>query len=235
MRHWSLACQFAAIALLLASPAASGQEAPVARPTVPKPPEMVVGDWYSIVVQREGTRHQFEGDFVKANDRWMVLRRISEGRHDVAVPISSKVPFLKIKKSAIGVQTEYLWIPRQAASVVSRTPAEKRVPVGHVIGESPALGAPCQITLASDKKNMLHVGALVVVAKDRLMFDEERKIYEETNMLGELPVVGRAFGGGRVHTEVKREQIPLASVTCLRFLRTGAEEEPSETPPTDNE
>ena len=138
MRYWSLVCHFAALAFVLTSAAASGQEGAAPKPAARKQPEMIVGDWYAVDVQRKDSRQRLEGDFVKANDRWMVLRRISEGRHDVTVPISSKVPFLKTKKSAIGVQTEYLWIPRQAATVVSRTPATQRVPLAHALGESPA-------------------------------------------------------------------------------------------------
>ena len=129
--------------LVLWSPAVCGQDSAPALPEA-SIDRLVVGDWYTIDVDRDGFNERFQGDFVKANDRWLVLRRISESRNDVGVPSAPKIPFEKPKqfsKVSIGVQTEYLWIPREAATIAGRTRAVKSQPMAGIDGESPALGA----------------------------------------------------------------------------------------------
>ena len=54
----------------------------------------VIGDWYKLRVKRRGVSTQLKGTLVKVNDQWIVLRIISEGRREFAVPVVSKVPFV---------------------------------------------------------------------------------------------------------------------------------------------
>ncbi|MES1213846.1 MAG: hypothetical protein ABUL64_04590 [Singulisphaera sp.] len=187
--------------------------------------ELRLGDIYTVDVDGAAGPQRFSGDLVKANERWLVLRRDSEARHDVSVPVSSKVPYLKRKKVEVSPQTEYFWIPRPAAQVVSRSPPEGLRPLDDHLGDNPAIGAACDVTFATDNKRSAHnIGKLVVVAKDRIMFDAERKVYEqqEVPVLGELPLVGRAFRRREAHVEIVREELPLKTITCIRFVRAGA-------------
>lgn len=197
-----------------------------------QPERVVVGESCTVAVDRDGASVRLEGEFVKSSTRWIVLRRISESRNDVNVPISSKIPFVTRKKSEIGVQTEYLWIPRQFAAVVSHAPAERTVPLEHPLGEFPTVGARCEVTLLTDKtpdkkkekKKVRHDGTLIAVAKDKIMFDEERYVVERSGVpaLSELPVVGRAFGADNSHTEVVRTELQLDDVACIRVVQPAA-------------
>jgi hypothetical protein len=233
MRYLHSTLWLFAVAVALFAQAASGENADP--PTVPpqsQPERVVVGESCTVNVDRDGASLQFEGDFVKSSHRWIVLRRISESRNDVSVPISPKVPFVTRKKSEIGVQTEYLWIPRQFAAVVSHAPAVRNVPLEHPLGEVPTPGARCQVTLVTDKlpkkkadkKKARHDGTLVAVAKDKIMFDEERFVAERTGVpaLSELPVVGRAFGTDNSHVEVVRTELALDDVACIRVVQPAA-------------
>jgi hypothetical protein len=231
MRNLHSTLWLALLTVALLGRAASSQNAvsPVG-PLQPQPERVVVGESCTVGVERDGASLRFDGEFVKSSSRWIVLRRISESRHDASVPISSKIPFVTRKKSEVGTTTEYLWIPRQFASVMSHAPAERQVPLEHPLGEVPTPGARCEVMLLTDripngkkvdKKKIRHDGTLVAVAKDKIMFDEERFVVERTGVpaLNELPVVGRAFGSDNSHTEVVRTELPLDDVACIRVVQ----------------
>jgi hypothetical protein len=231
MRYLHSTLWLTLLAVVVLAQTASGQNAaPPVGPLQPQPERVVVGESCTVGVDRDGASLRFEGEFVKSSSRWIVLRRISEGRNDASVPLTSKIPFVTRKKSEVGVQTEYLWIPRQFAAVVSHSPAQRQVPLEHPLGDVPTPGARCEVTLVTDKipngkkvdkKKTRHDGTLVAVAKDKIMFDEERFVVERTGVpaLNELPVVGRAFGSDNSHTEVVRTELALDDVACIRVVQ----------------
>ena len=167
--------------LVLWSPAVCGQDSAVAVPEA-SIDRLVVGDWYTIDVDRDGFNERFQGDFVKANDRWFVLRRISESRNDVAVPSASKNAFLKPKqfsKVSVGIRTEYLWIPREVATVSGRTRAATSQPIADIDGESPAPGASCAVVLPADQKTVEHNGSLVEITDEKIVLSQ-RRVYTKS-------------------------------------------------------
>ena len=108
--HWTL--WIGSFAVVFLPQAASGQSAPPpTAPPQPQPEHVVVGESCTVDVDRDGASVRLEGEFVKYNHRWIVLRQISESRNDVSVPVSPKIPFVTRKQAEIGTQTEYLWIP----------------------------------------------------------------------------------------------------------------------------
>jgi hypothetical protein len=227
------------IILVLWSPAVCGQDTAAALPEA-SIDRLVVGDWYTIDVDREGCNERFQGDFVKANDRWLVLRRISESRNDVGVPSASNNSFLKSKqfsKVSIGVQTEYLWIPREAATVAGRTRAAKSQPIAEIDGESPASGARCAVVLPADQKTVEHKGSLVEMTDETIILSQERRVYTKraVPLLGELPLIGAAFRNVTGHSETVRDEIPWASVLCVRVNETAGDQAPDANDPSGDE
>jgi len=120
---------------------ACGQRALADGPDERSIDRLVRGDWYTVDVSRDGVCQRFEGDFLKTNDGWIVLRRISESRNDVALTASAKVLTKKQgTQPQIAQKTEYLWIPREVATIAGRVVAVKPLAASD-IGESPALNA----------------------------------------------------------------------------------------------
>ena len=148
MRYLHSTLWLFAVAAALFAQTASGEDNDLHLPChrSPSRSRVVVGESCTVNVDRDGASLQFEGEFVKSSHRWIVLRRISESRNDVSVPISSKVPFVTRKNPKLGCRPNTCGFPRQFAAVVSHAPAERNVPLEHPLGEVPTPGAraPCQ-------------------------------------------------------------------------------------------
>jgi hypothetical protein len=183
--------------------------------------ELIVGDWYTIDVEVGPVRERLEGDFAKANDRWIVLRRISEGRNDVVVPVSEKAPLVTTNKTFVAQQTEYLWIPRPSAMIVAHTAAVKRVPIEDVLAEGPKPGTSCRVMAARDQKSAISSGRLVELTNDKAVLESLRRVNEKRLIpyLGELPLVGRAFfTGTKSYDQIVRDELRLKDVLCIRYF-----------------
>jgi hypothetical protein len=209
--------------LMLWSAVASGQDAASDAPSERAIDRLVVGDWYVIDVARDGVGQRFEGDFVKANDRWIVLRRISEGRNDVAAP--SRIPFTKPKQTSnvhIGRQVEHLWIPREAALIKGRVLAANPPAAANISDESPPLGATCRVVVADGEKTTENGGDLAEMTDEKIVLDQEVTRYTKraAPYVGELPFVGSVFRVVKGTDEHVREDIRRETVLCIRV--TGA-------------
>ena len=222
--------------LVLWSPAVCGQDSAVAVPEA-SIDRLVVGDWYTIDVDRDGFNEHFQGDFVKANDRWFVLRRISESRNDVAVPSASKNAFLKPKqfsKVSVGIRTEYLWIPREVATVSGRTRAATSQPIADIDGESPAPGAAAPSYYRQIRRLSSTMGVSWKSRTRRSSSVSGESIQRAVPMLGELPLIGMAFRNVTDHSETVRDEIPWASVLCVRVNEIAGDQAPqAKDPPGD--
>lgn len=223
-------------------------QTPTPKPPQPMPVELaeadstadaetlVVGDWYKVRVKRRGVSAQLQGELVKVNDQWIVLRVISEGRSEYAVPVASKIPYVGkrlFKNVGIGRRDDNLWIPRDAATVEERTSLAQRkgetdgvaqvaaeaasdAPV--TVGEEPPAGGACELEIAGAKASEQAVGEVVAVTDDvvSLMVTRNVAVTEVVPLVGELPFVGRAFTRDRVERRKERRQIDRADILCLR-------------------
>ncbi|HEY4311949.1 MAG TPA: hypothetical protein VGN12_21050 [Pirellulales bacterium] len=223
----------AVIASLVVALPASGQPPAQTVPGNPPVRELIVGDWYTIDVQVGPVQERLEGDFAKDNDRWIVLRHISESRNDVVVPLSSKVPFVKIKKAVSAQQTEYLWIPRPSARIISHTAAAKRVPIEDVLPEAPAAGTSCRVMEVRDQKSATSSGRLVELTNEKVALESQRRAYVKRSIpyLGELPLVGRTFfTSTKSYDQIVRDESRLNDVLCIRYFGDREAETPTVTP-----
>ena len=83
---------------------------------------LVIGDWYRVRFDRHDVQQEFNGDFAKVTDRWIVLHTLSEGRNEYGVPVASKFPYVNrlFKNIGIGRTHEFVWIPRKTATIRGR-------------------------------------------------------------------------------------------------------------------
>ena len=141
MRPSSVDCYLLGCLIWLANGgAAHSQEAIAVSLTEPVQDDFNDGDWYTIDVERDGVAKQFEGEFIKSNDQWIILRRISEGRNDVDVPVLAKIPVLGprvFRRVEVGRLTRFLWIPRDAATITGRVRVADPRPPADISDEAP--------------------------------------------------------------------------------------------------
>src|SRR5580704_16834235 len=136
-----------------ASPGTAAPEAESAAEGKPAPHErLVIGDAYTLEVKRGGVARSFGGNLLKANDKWIVLRRIASGRNDYGVPLLSALPKVGgyFRRSYESLVEDDLWIPRDAATIESHhhvTAAAKST-----VGERPAPRTKCGVFYARGDK-----------------------------------------------------------------------------------
>ncbi|HEY2841158.1 MAG TPA: hypothetical protein VGJ26_18525 [Pirellulales bacterium] len=211
--------------------------------------EFIVGDWYKIRAKRRGHSASFEGSLVKVNDQWIALRIIREGRHEFAVPVASKLPFVGrlFRNVGIGRSDETLWIPREAATVEERTPARAEPVAVEVVkqtaavgleepkvvtattkagpetqplaDERPPTGRACEIQMVGAKELEETAGEVFAVTDDVISLNVTRvvAVSEQIPLLGDLPMVGRAFRREHIERRQERRQVDRADILCLRI------------------
>jgi len=213
--------------LFLPATTASGQEQAVP----PRQPaeELILGDGYVVDVERGSLRRRFEGTLVKANEQWIVLRVVSEGRNEVAVPVVSKAPYFGkrlFQNVGIGRQTEFRWIPREAATIAGHVHAEKPQPATDFADEAPQKGSRFNAFVAAEGKIVEQDGDLAEKADEAIVYMSQRRVYEMTvvPLFGELPFVGGAFRKTKARTEFVRTEIPRESLLCLCTYELDGEE-----------
>jgi hypothetical protein len=207
---------------------------------------LVVGDWYKLRVKRRGVSAHFEGGLVKINDQWIVLRIVSEGRTEFGVPVVSKIPFAGrlFKNVGIGRTDDMLWIPREAATVEQRTKfaqqaaatdgvvpvaAKENVAIQAPAGDEPPAGRACTLQFAlarsgagqaeeGQKVEERDSGDLIEVTDDAVSLMVTRNVSESASvpLVGELPIIGRAFTRERTVIRKERRQIDRADLLSLR-------------------
>jgi hypothetical protein len=182
---------------------------------------LVVGDGYWIHVERNGVQQDCGGDLAKATDRWIVLRSLSEGRSERGVPVLRKIPYIDrlFKNVGIGRTDNYVWIPREAATIRGRLRAAKPVDFEPPAGDEPGERSPCEVTfVGSDHKVADRDGKLLKIAKDRLTLVETERFSVEVRKPGwsNLPVVGGYFIDTRTETRETLTDIARSDLLCLR-------------------
>ena len=166
----------------------------------------------------------FAGDLTgiscSINNAWIVLRRVSESRHDVAVPATSKaLAKTQVSQPQIARRIEYLWIPREAATIVGRVVAVKPL-VGDEIGESPALGAVCQVVAATGELTEETEGRLIELTAEQAVIRQQLRVDTKRVVpyVGELPYVGALFRSVQGTDEERRIEVPKAALMCIRVI-----------------
>jgi len=196
---------------------------------------LVVGDGYTIVAQRNGIRERLMGDLVKANDRWIVLRSVSEGRHEYGVPVLSSVPFVgkrMFRNVGIGRTDELLWIPREAAQIMGRTLATDKPAIDSPQGGDPALQSDCTVQLVTEQRTVQREGKVVATSDSELTLAIEtvEAVHKPRAVLSRIPVVGDSFYSTTYETRRTKERLALEKVLCVRMsnsTRAVAEDETS--------
>ncbi len=219
-------CRAVVLSLLLVATAQAGepQDADAeARGNRESLDQLVIGDGYSIEAARGGLTATLGGDLVKANDNWLVLRRVRESRHEFGVPMLSKVPVIGSRvftNTAIGRQTDYLWIPRDQAKVVEHFPTVLSPPAKELLEEAPPVGSGCAATCVVDGIFTFPSGSIAEMTEDRLTLVTELAVAVTTSLpyVGELPLVGGAFR--RTTFETRRESTDVDCHTMLYLTVT---------------
>ena len=137
--YWSVL----AILMLLAPTASAKEKAGKAPPD----DSLVIGDGYLLRVERNGVRKQFRGNLVKLTDRWIILRRQSVSSASHQIPLLSGIPIVgSIFHTSIPERhDEFLWIPREAATVEKRIQAAKPSEVKAPQGDDPPVKVACAV------------------------------------------------------------------------------------------
>lgn len=183
---------------------------------------LVVGDGYTIVAQRNGIRERLMGDLVKANDRWIVLRSVSEGRHEYGVPVLSSVPFVgkrMFRSVGIGRTDELLWIPREAAQITGRTLAADKPAIDTPQGEDPAPQSDCTVQLVTEQRTAQREGKVVATSDGELTLAIKTvaAVHKPRAVLSRIPVVGSSFYSTTYETRRTKERLALETVLCVRM------------------
>jgi hypothetical protein len=183
---------------------------------------LVVGDGYWIHVERNGVQQECAGDLVKATDRWLVLHSLSESRSERGVPVASKLPYVNrlFKNVGVGRADEYVWIPRDAATIRGRLRAAKPVAIEPPAGDEPSLRAACEVTfVGADHKVADREGKLQAITDERLTLLVRETFSVEVRKPGwsNLPLVGGYFIDTRTETREKLADVVRADLLCLRI------------------
>ncbi len=177
---------------------------------------LVVGDGYTIRAERHGAVQRFTGNLVKLNDRWLVLRSVAENRREYGVPVLAKIPVLghAFTKSSVGQSDEFLWIPREAATVEKRTPAASPPPVIPTLAEAPPAQTTCAVELAVADKVVRRLGGLEAVKDGSLTLSVPKKVSVPVppKLLSFRPTTTT-----RQETHYDRQQLARADILCVRI------------------
>lgn len=179
---------------------------------------LVVGDSYTIRVERHGAKRQFQGDLAKVNDHWLVLRHVSSGRDHGMTPMA-RLPLVgRWFRGAITQPVdEYVWIPRDAATVESHGTG-KGAPGGVPLGEQPAEQVSCTIEFAKGDRIERREGGMESVSGEALTIAVPKKVSVEAPLsgFGLASLAGDAMTRTRTETRYSRQLISRGDVMCVR-------------------
>jgi len=207
-----------AVVLVLATAGANSQEVDEA----PSADDgFVVGDAYTIRAERHGIQQRFIGDLVKINDHWIVLRYVSIGRHDHDMPVLSKIPFVgrMFRSASVGRTDEYLWIPRDAATVEKRTQTADRATAQPPADDAPPQHAACSVQLVVGDKVARREGGMEAVTDDELTISMPKRVKVATAI--PTTVAGLASMASSINikgyeTHYIRERLACHDILCVR-------------------
>jgi hypothetical protein len=179
---------------------------------------LVVGDSYTIRVERHGAKRQFQGDLAKVNDRWLVLRHVSNGRDHGLGPMA-RLPLVgRWFRGAITQPVdEYVWIPRDAATVESHGTGA-RVPGGVTLGEHPAEQVSCTVEFAKGDRIERREGGMETVNDTAFTIAVPKQVTVEAPLsgFGLASLAGDAMTRTRTETRYSRQLISRSDVMCVR-------------------
>ena len=116
--------------------------------------KLVIGDAYTLEVTRGGVTQSFGGNLLKANEQWIVLRRVASGRNDYGVPLLSVLPKVGsyFRRSYESLVEDDLWIPREAATIASHRKVDTSAAARHIPANEPPPKAHCGVTFVHEEK-----------------------------------------------------------------------------------
>jgi hypothetical protein len=179
---------------------------------------LAIGDTCTVKTERHGARQQFNGELIKLNDRWLVLRRASGNASDRHASVWSKIFFAGAKNDPAKDLTtyEYLWIPRDAATIEKKTPASGPPNVPATMGEAPPVQVYCAVELAVGGRVARHSGGMEALSDDKLTLSVSKQVSVDVRVppIG-LPFAMDTFGKKRIEKHYAREQLPLGDILCI--------------------
>jgi hypothetical protein len=115
---------------------------------------LVVGDAYTLEVKRGGVTQSFGGNLLKANEQWIVLRRVATGRNDYGVPLLSALPKVGnyFRRSYESLVEDDLWIPREAATIASHRHVDTAAAARNIPANEPPPKAHCGVAFVHEDK-----------------------------------------------------------------------------------
>jgi hypothetical protein len=132
--------------------------------------QLVVGDAYTLEVKRGGVKQSFGGNLLKANDQWIVLRRMATGRNDYGVPLLSALPKVGgyFRRSYESLVEDDLWIPREAATIESHRKVDTTAAARHIPANEPPPKAHCGVAFVHDDKFVRRDGQLATMGSENV-------------------------------------------------------------------
>jgi hypothetical protein len=222
--RWLCNATMLLLAASISSSESLGQVIPASATTVaPSVPttdirHLEIGDGYTISIERGGVKKQFNGTLVKATDRWLVLMTVLEGRHESAVPVVSKVPGIGrlFRNVGIGRMNEYVWLPREAATVQGRVIATEPRKIEPPENELPRSGTDFSIQFVQEGKVVDRFGKFTL-GEEQITCCTTRSEARVRGVpvLAELPVMGSLFRRTTIHVREVEEQFSWNDVLCI--------------------
>lgn len=213
MRATQIYWSFVAVILVLAAAASAKEKLSKA----PADNSLVVGDGYFLRVERNGAGKQFRGDLVKLTDRWIVLRRISVSSLRREIPVLSTIPLVGgvFYASIPERHDEFLWIPREAATVEKRIQPAKPLVIKAPEGDEPPTKVACAVELVVGKKAVQREGGMQAIKDDKVTLAVTTTIPFEmpTSALGAITSAGDSK---RPKARYSREQFARKDILCVR-------------------
>jgi hypothetical protein len=205
---------------------------PLAAPPVdplPNNASLAIGEPYAITAGRAQVFQRYEGGLVLANQNWIVLRCVSEGRRERAAPAVGFLPYIErhFKTAPSERQADFVWIPRSAVSKSERLATSAPVESAGVVqasaqeappGVAPRLGIDCSVNIVDAKQIASHQGKLARMAGGKLTLVCERLEVRERPLAGakHVPIFGQLFTTEEV---VKQSTIQTHSLDKLLSIR----------------
>ncbi len=188
---------------------------------------LVIGDAYTLRAERQGVQERFTGNLVKFNARWVVLRCISESRSDHNGPVLSMIPFMGRRfRGVSSVRTdEYVWIPREAATVEARNGAAHQANVQPPAGDAPPPHSACAVQLVRAGKAVRRQGGIEAVTDDELTISMPKKVkvaFAIPTTPESLASMPNNIGVNRYETHYVREQLAHRDILCVRVANFDA-------------
>jgi hypothetical protein len=125
----------------------------------PAPGQFIVGDWYDIVVQRQGVTEKTSGILLKADDDWIVLASVTTSAYEkrTGTPVLMYLPYVgksfRYTKTIAENFRSYSWVPRNGMQIERHsTQIGAKEKLIFKTGEAPRLGEQGTLNYVKDGK-----------------------------------------------------------------------------------